>query len=412
MAPRRIFISHSARKDPIANGVRQAIKDRLLAEGDFAILMDDFALSPGDAWRSRINLWLEACDTAVVILSEDALTSSYVAFELNILGFRWWQEQRRGREFRIIPVLVRVTMEQVEDSPLAPSQAGEWNAVVSTQDPDYLDAIVQVLREVVPFGTYPVERRARALMRSLPKDDDALELAAGTLGVELPFDIGTDKRVRLAHLLLHEGMSLDAVRAIRRIREHPKLNLPLAIELLSCAWVDLKAEDLPSIVLDEARKPVVLNASFTDTAKMYIGSARHLKEVPLPVHLAEPNTVIEERPDPAAHRQQVVHAVRQALFTELNVDSDPDLKLALRDYHDMKEPVLVALQAPKPDPETIDVLRTNFPFVTFFLLTGPEGDTGRLDPNTVYVIRPPLEDEDEAVCHKQYDDFCRRLRRP
>lgn len=409
MAPRRIFISHSAREDPTANGVRQAIKDRLLAEGGYAVLMDDFALRAGDAWRSRINLWLGACDAAIVVLSEDALESSYVAFELNILGYRRWQEQRNGREFRIIPVLVEMTMERVNESPLAPSQAGEWNAVVDTRDPGYLDAIVQVMQEVVPFGTYPIERRARALMRSLPKDDDALDVAADTLGVELPFDIGTDKRVRLAHRLLHEGMSVDAARAIRPIR--PKVDLPLAIELLSCAWVDLKAEDLPSVVLDEARKPVVLNASFTDTAKMYIGSARHLEKVPLPVHLAEPNTIIEERPDPAAHRQQVVDAVRQALFTELSVDSDAELSLALRDYHDLKEPVLVSLQAPKPDPETIAALRADFPFVTFFLLTGPEGDAGRLDPGTVYVIRPPLGKEDEAACRKQYDEFCRHLRR-
>lgn len=415
MAQRRVFISHSAREHQRANEVRQAIKSKLKAEPDqYAVLMDDDRLDPGDAWRSRINLWLGACDAAIVVISPAALTSAYVAFELNILGYRHWSEQRAGREFRIIPLLVDVTMEQVNASILRESQANEWNAVIidsgTGNDPAAcVDQVVDALHDVVPFGSHPIEQLAKALARSLPEDEDPLDLAAAALALEIPFDIQQSKRGLLALRLLHAGMSDDAVAALDQLRGAPKMNLDIATEILSCTWVDLKAGDLRTHVTGADRTPLVLNAQYNDTARMYVAAARYAKDPPFLSHFAETNPVVEEL-EPKARRAEVIGRVKKALLAELN-ETEENLALALSDYHRKKAPVFVALQEPSPDAETLADLRVKFPYVTFFVLTGPAGNAARLDDGKVYVIRPPLHDQDEAVCHKQYDDFYRLVSR-
>src|SRR4051794_31140378 len=149
MARVRVFISHSAR-DGDANAIRQAIRARLESvkvddQARYSILMDDVTLDPGDAWRSRINLWLGSCDAAIVVISREALKSDYVAFELNVLGYRRWAEERDGRKFRIIPVFSGVTIAEVNASRLAPSQAGEWMGIIEGDERTIADKIVDQL---------------------------------------------------------------------------------------------------------------------------------------------------------------------------------------------------------------------------------------------------------------------------
>lgn len=411
MAQRRVFISHSAREHQRANDVRQALRDKLKADpAKYAVLMDDDRLDPGDAWRSRINLWLGSCDAAVVVISPAALTSCYVAFELNILGYRHWKEHSEGREFRIIPLLVDVTMSEVNASILKESQANEWNAVITGNDTaTYIDKVVAALEDVVPFGSHPIEQLAKALARSLPEEDDPLDLAAAALGVEIPFDIQQSKRGILALRLLHAGMSDDAVASLDQMRKHPKMDLEVAKEILSCTWVDQKAGDLRTHVTGADRLPLVLNAQYNDTAKMYVAAARYAKDPPFLSHFAETNPIVEEL-DPAVRRAEVIDRVKKALLAELN-ETEENLTLALSDYHRKRAPVFVALQEPSPDADTLADLRATFQYVTFFVLTGPAGNAAKLDDKRVYVIRPSLNDEDEAVCHKQYDDFYRLVSR-
>src|SRR5829696_8887708 len=117
----RIFISHSAADQESGNAVnvhahdvRVAIRKKL--ETHFHVLIDEVELKAGDVWRARINLWLGLCDAAVLVISPAALKSHYVAFEANILGYRWAMDN----SFKIIPVLVGVTMDEVKKSPLNP----------------------------------------------------------------------------------------------------------------------------------------------------------------------------------------------------------------------------------------------------------------------------------------------------
>ncbi|HWJ41687.1 MAG TPA: toll/interleukin-1 receptor domain-containing protein [Candidatus Limnocylindrales bacterium] len=410
----RVFISHSAR-DGDANAIRQAIRARLENDARYSVLMDDVTLDPGDAWRSRINLWLGSCDAAIVIVSKGALSSDYVAFELSVLGYRRWRERREGREFRIIPVFAGVTMNEVSQSRLAPTQAGEWMGIIEGDAVAVADKVVRALEGVSGAASRPIEIPARVLDAHLPGTDFYVSQAAAALGYELPWDVTESKRFCLALRLLGSGMSIPAVRAVRQLRGDPSFqpnHLEIIIGLLSSAWVDLKAREIPALVLSQTPPAIFLNASFPDTARMYMRAASYQGEQVLHYLVAEPNTIIEETDDNPEYRRRIIEAVRQELFRKLEVTTDTALARELADSPELGEAVVVVMSAPSISPSTVAELRDTFKHVAFFLLTGASGDTTRLAGESVYVIRPPLAVSDEEKCREQYEDFCRRMRRP
>jgi hypothetical protein len=411
----RVFISHSAR-DGEAQTVRLAVRDALTSEanqGRYAVLMDDFTQEPGDAWRTRINLWLGSCDAAVVVVSKRALQSTYVAFELSVLGYRRWHAQREGSDFRIIPVLVDVTMPEVEESLLGPTQLSEWMSTAGSDPTGIANQIVNVLAQVVPATARPIENTARVLDAHLPETDFYLAQSAAALGVELPWDTAESKRFCLALRLLGCGMSLDTVKALRQLRDDPTFqakHLETIVDLLSSAWVGLKADEIRELVSSDDPPALVLNAAFPDTARMYMSAARYRFEKVLKYQWAEPNTVIEELQDDAEYRQRIVDEVRKELYRTFEASTEAELQMALDDYAEMEEVVVVTISARSIHPATVAVLRETFRHVTFFLLTGAKGEhlpeTGQ-----IHVIRPQLAPSDEETCRKQYDDFCRRIHR-
>jgi hypothetical protein len=418
----RVFISHSAREPKEANDVRTAIREMLQSKEHndrYAVLMDDLSLSPGDAWRSSINLWLGTCDAAIVILSKKALLSDYVAFELSILGYRRWRAHRDGREFRIIPVLVDVTMEEVEQSRLKPTQVGEWMSTITGSKEAIAQKIVAALDGVVTDDAIPIENMARVLDAHLPSNDFYLEQAAAALGKELPWDVSEGKRFCLALQLLGAGMSTPAVKAVRQLRRDPGFQepfLPTIENLLSSSWVDLTADDIYHHMRQKEPPALVLNASFPDTARMYVRSAQYRRTPVLNCVIAEPNTIIEEleeskQGDDAAYRERIVAEVRKELFAKFQVSTQADLDLALSDSASFDEPVVVAIKAPSIKPATLAALHAAFSHVTFFLLTGRKFNDV-LTGKTVYAIRPHLGEKDEEACRKQFDEFRRLMNRP
>src|SRR4051812_32702182 len=96
-----VFVSHSAR-EPQAAAVRDAVYRALDDSGRYRVFLDRESLEPGALWRSEINHWLGLCDAAVVVLSPSALQSTYVAYELALLGYRFTD----ATDPRLVPVLV------------------------------------------------------------------------------------------------------------------------------------------------------------------------------------------------------------------------------------------------------------------------------------------------------------------
>src|SRR5206468_581773 len=117
-------------------------------------------------------------------------------------------------------------------------------------------------------GVRPIEKQARFLDVHLPGTDDFLSQAAQELAYELPWDVTESKRYGLALRLLGAGMSLPAARAVRELRRDPEFranHLEIIIALLSSAWVDLKAREIPQLIVKEDPPALLLNAAFPDT---------------------------------------------------------------------------------------------------------------------------------------------------
>lgn len=100
MSGLHIFISHSAKTDAAKTLLHGLSK--LLNKHGHRVLLDQDGLSPGKNWYNILNWWMNNCDTALVLLSKDALKSKFVAYEVSILTYRL----RTNPKFRLFPILV------------------------------------------------------------------------------------------------------------------------------------------------------------------------------------------------------------------------------------------------------------------------------------------------------------------
>ena len=94
----RIFISHSA-KEPEAKSLCRAVADELI-HAEFDVLWDQ-NLQTSQAWRSVVDEWIWRCDGAVLVLSQAATESRYVAYEAALLRQRW---KNAAGQFLLIPI--------------------------------------------------------------------------------------------------------------------------------------------------------------------------------------------------------------------------------------------------------------------------------------------------------------------
>ncbi len=83
----KVFISHSTSEDPQTAELRDAIA-RGLQDRDYRVLLDVDIRLPGRPWQLKLARFLGECDAALVLVNEDALDSSWVRRETNILHWR------------------------------------------------------------------------------------------------------------------------------------------------------------------------------------------------------------------------------------------------------------------------------------------------------------------------------------
>lgn len=403
----RVFISHSAHQDE-ARKVQKALNDALELSGKYEVLLDVETLQVGDGWRSLINHWLGACDAAIVLLSEDALKSAYVAYEASILAYR---KEVLTPSLLLLPVLLGdVSPESFEKSHLSPARLPEWQAVRGTPE-QIVEKILERLKEVQFHELTPIERQAKKvadLLRGIP--EDVLEEAANELSFRLPL-AGANPRIRLAIQLLSVSMP-DALRALQVLRPE----LPAAqqtdkmrrlIDRIASSWVDLRCVGrIPRIA--KGKEPVRafgINVTRWDTARMYVVCASHEDADDQWRAQSCPGVFGEDFPE------ALVREVREVLKNLMNSPSEEELAEDLKAYHEAEQPVIVGLERHGIDDAVLSRLRSEFPHVTFFLMMGPKIEAGApLSDALVEMLFPRLLEKEEETFQKQYQTFERALR--
>jgi hypothetical protein len=188
----KVFISHSA-KEPEARQLCQSVADHLAGAG-FRVLWDA-DLQTSQPWRAVIDEWIWRCDTAVLVLSEAATMSRYVAYEAALLRQRW------RNQFLLVPVWCPGVTEQMLIDRMGALQIAEiqTNVKLPSWPAAFDDVAGQVLAAVTPVLTslqarHDVEERLISELNFGTVSEAALNAIAAKYGLP-PFPAGTKQDV-------------------------------------------------------------------------------------------------------------------------------------------------------------------------------------------------------------------------
>ena len=391
----RVFVSHSSQED---QAVLDAIAAAIRAMPGVTLLMDTEELKPGDAWRARINLWLGACDAAVLVLSEQALTKPWVLYEAAILSYR-----NRGGDFLIIPVLLNDPEGKLlKDRQLDAPHISEVQAIRKTDPAAIAAGIVAKLTGYQATQKRPIDAAVSRILTILDKlPSHLLENASCKLRLALPWEPGEKPLIPFAERLLGAPIAeaIDAVVELEDFfRKLDVQSVNVLVDLIAASWVDPKAvAELPEIARAASRRAVALNAALAETARMYQVAAlpERVRFVSLVDVFAEPYEALAD---------EIVKKVETELRRELkipaNVDVQTQLARADRYVFVAAVPTLGFTDA------VIEHLQAKLPSVTFFFLTADHGlPAGALKRNLVKIIIPQLHEKEEAMFNENHQNL-------
>ena len=157
----RVFISHSA-KEPDTRTFCDELESYLTAR-KFYVLFDK-NLQTGQAWRAVLDEWIWRCDAAVIVLSDAALKSSYVAYEATLLRQRW---KSSTGDFKLVVVWTPRIQKENLPSNFLPIQLTEIQAatLVDWSPDSKTPTIARIAEELETVRTrearHPVERDSK-----------------------------------------------------------------------------------------------------------------------------------------------------------------------------------------------------------------------------------------------------------
>jgi hypothetical protein len=413
MSRPRIFISHSATGDPVAEELRDALYEDL--EADYDVLVDSERLQAGDAWRPRINLWIGHCDAAIVLVSDKVLNQShFVRYEVNVLAYRAAMSAETDAPFLLIPVfLPGVSYNSIPQSWMGPSDLESFTAVFAS--PDNISGAVEAIQDRLSGLTQsqtPVDPAAKSLQSMLDSVSAVvLEDVASCLGVDLgPWTPENDVQLELALKLLAVGVGPESTDALQMLGDYvsdPMRFVENAMDLIGSSWIDLKSlEEFPQS--PEPESSVALNGDHPTTALLYVFRAcnyhkRRLRRSAWRCAIVD--DVVGELSDPSVLVQKVRTALIRCLGKTENEMGEDDLRTYLTQMQ-VHDPLYVALPFASLPLDVLQPLRDAFPTVTFFLLTGshPLTDT-TLNQWEIQRLNPELEEEDESRYVVEYETY-------
>ncbi|HEX8144710.1 MAG TPA: toll/interleukin-1 receptor domain-containing protein [Pyrinomonadaceae bacterium] len=364
----RIFISHSA-KEEHAEATLKAIEEELQA--DFDVFIDRFRLQPGQRWRNELFTRMYRSHGAVILLSKDALESTFVPTEVSILGSRPYLDE----DFKLLPVLLgEVTREEVEQK-FSALKLTEIQLLGGKSPKEVAQAVRQAFLQLIPkqAAQTPFEKLEHLianLLKNVP--EAALRGAAVTLGADLDvWEPDADLQTRLAR----ELWQADFISSIQAVNDDlsgylDERQVESLIELIAPSWVDpCLAGGIPSVARGERdRRALGINGTMAFTANMFVRRACcRAPKISWPVvtlSAAWDEHTVESL------RAEINAALRSRFYMDAD-DGDAILRAILEEREGkLKEPIFVMFPPPAPPAEVLKELRKGFPTVTFFLLTG------------------------------------------
>ena len=392
----RVFVSHSAKEKEAAD-VRAALVGEL--EKHFTVLMDQYTLRAGDAWRAQINLWLGACDVAIVLLSEAALESAYVLYELSVLSYRCTSS---GGAFRILPIYIgKVDEEMLKKSRLDPMQLTEIQSLRGTA-PEIVQGVLAELANCVEADERPIDRLVESIRDILAGvRQEVIARAAKKLALKVPWQTDADPIGPFALRLLSVGMEA-AIPALIELRPSLKKDpeaMRALVELVAASWVDFKTVDeLPALAKAPSGRAVALNADNFDLARMYNTAASGGKDT---WRFLDATNITPEPEPGETYADAFARQVGDELRKQLKLKESENLQSTLAAF-DKHNSVVVAMRWEGVDQEVLERLETVHPHVTFFFLTGPSAGELPVDERLLRLLVPPLQDGDEPEVLTQY----------
>jgi TIR domain-containing protein len=443
MARPRVFISHSTSGDPaayarsqtadpkaraalearerLAKSICDNTAARLTARGRYAVLLDRRGIKPGDPWYSKINVWVSGCDAAVVLLSDRALKSRYVQYEVSVLASRY---HKSNKAFPILPVhLPPVDEKAIDASPIEASRITGVQAITvapGASVTSVVDAIAKRLGAIV-HGKTPLDRQigiVADILRSVPPNVIDQELCA--LDMDLgDWDFAEDgPRKRLAAKLM--GAGLDAgIGVLERLdawlQKQGADDLLEIINRVGSAWVPHRAvSDLTDA--SQARRSVAATLSNRLSAGMYLWQAHPtFKTCPGPP-IAQVAGITGERRSAdvlATLEAQISRELVGVAALRARTEREALETLAIRAKKGAS-PIFVLLPQDGLDAKTLEQLQAKKEFagLVFFVLCGGKQPTRKfLDRGNVIFLEPPLESGDEDRYCLSYDEGRRALGR-
>ena len=231
--------------------------------------------------------------------------------------------------------------------------------------------------------------------------------AARVMGVDL--SEWSDSRqypMLLAGEMLSRGLPV-AANALREIADFlGKDNTRTLVELIAPVWVNLHAASvIPQIATRDDASPRTLWVNGGDdypefTASHFIRRAC----------CRTPNTCWPVLPVPNDSGEDEIGYYKRAIRESIRIKvvkneeaKDSLVQRVLQNRERDKEPVFVVFYPPGPAPEVISALRTEFPTVTFFILTGNKaaGAAQRL-PGGAEFLQPVLGPHEEEDAFSEY----------
>lgn len=269
MGDPQVFISHSSHQAD-ARDARLTLESALRNAG-LGVLVDERELKLGDQWRRRIFTMISECHAAVVMLSEDALTSPHVFLEIAwLMGRRY-----RDESFRIIPVLLPpVTRADLDRDQLRAMNLKEL------QQGNMSDGLLkQVIGLLTPlkaaFAPSPLDELLDLIAVWLPARDDRVAYIAARLNIGIQ-DLSPDlARRQIARELLGADLaSLPGIFQVLAPNLGSRTEAESLLAVLACTWVDPEAAaPILAAMRPGENHAVALNGNEDVTALAYLQRA-------------------------------------------------------------------------------------------------------------------------------------------